>query len=185
MPVEPKSNPLLEEGAKSYPQALLALSEFCQQVQAMCCAAMKRHLTELGEALRLPLRAEQVKPHAYPSNLSPGDFDGTLAVLGARIVNPRSAKCGLFNYVSWSNTSRPSANVSISFADAGVADRAWASMQQHGNCAFDKDESEIYLSRPLKPADLSQLETILDEMNQQWIASWRKVGGVKQFLGKR
>jgi hypothetical protein len=188
MPVEPTSNPLLEEGAKSYPQALLALSEFCQQVQAMCCDAMKRHVTELGDALGVPLQAEQVKAYANPSSLSSDGIDGTWAALGARIAHPSGAKCDLYNYIWWWDTPLPSAGISISFADARVAERAWASMQKLGNCDFyekAEDRSEIYLSRPLKLAQLSQLETILDKMNQEWIALWRKVGGVKQFLGKR
>lgn len=56
MPTRSPSNPLLEEGAESYPQALLALSEFREQVQDMCCAAMRQSLTEVGAALGLPLR---------------------------------------------------------------------------------------------------------------------------------
>ncbi|MGC9969337.1 MAG: hypothetical protein ABSE56_01985 [Bryobacteraceae bacterium] len=186
MPVQPKSNPLLEEGAKSYPQALLALSDFGQQVQDMCCAAMKRHLTELGDALGLPLQAKQVKPFAGPSSLSSGNIDGTWASLGAKIGRPSGAKCDLWNYIWWGDDTPPlNAVVSLSFADPEVAERAWASMRHPGSCDFDEDEREIHHSRPLEPADLTQLEAILDEMNREWIALWQKVGGVKQFLGKR
>lgn len=188
MPVQSKSNPLLVEGAKSYPQALLALNDFRQQVQDMCCGTLKRQVAELGGALRLPLQVKQVKPYAYPSPLSSGGIDGTWAVLGARIAYPSGAKCELYNFIWWWDTPLPSAGVSISFTDARVAERAWASMQKLGNCVFYEDSeprSEIGVSRHLKPTDLSHLETILDEMNREWIALWRKVGGAKQFLGER
>jgi len=180
-----QQNTLLEEGGRSYPKAMLALSQFREMVQDACIAAMKRSLPELIAALGLQLKSGQVKPYAAPDKPGPGETDGTWAELGAMLKNPGGARCTLYNYISWEDAPLLRVIVSILFVDAGIAERTWAAVRDHGTLKKDKDENEINSSRRIDAAGLASLPSTLDEMNTEWIQLWKGVGGVKQFLEKR
>ena len=178
-----QQNTLLEEGGGSYPKAMLALSQFRGMVQGACIAAMKQSLTDLSSALRLQMKAQQVKAWASPDELDSDEIDDTWANLGAELKEPGGAAWSLWNYIWWGDDPSPlNVTVSISFADAGNAERAWAAVRDHGTWTYDEVAKEIHLS---KAADLARLGPLLDEMNSEWIQGWQKVGGVKQFLRKR
>ncbi len=176
-----QSEALLKEGARSYPKALLALSEFRRLVQERCCDGMKRHLKEVGEALGVRLERREVKPHAGPSGLDSQDVDGTWANLGAKLAVPGS-EWTLWDYVFWAEgTIR--VYVSLEFPDAEVAERVQAVTGPYGT-SLDSESKEVYLQREVKPDDFSCLDSIIDQVNLDWICVWRKAAGVKQFLGK-
>ena len=180
MPSNAPTNPLLEEGARSYPKALQAVAEFRRQVQDICFDAMKRHLKDLGDALGLRLEANQLKPYAWPDKLDSDDLDGTCAHLGAKI-EPAGAIWSLWNYVYWDKDS-VGVCVSLAFTDSKLGERVQAVTEKHGTSL---DPKEVYLSRPVGADGLAGLDSTLEELNREWIEVWRKVGGVKQFLGGR
>jgi hypothetical protein len=181
-----QQNTLLEEGGRSYPKAMLALSQFREMVQDACIDAMRRSLRELSGALRLQMKAQQVKAWASPDELDSDEIDDTWANLGAELKEPGGAAWSLWNYIWWGDDPSPlNVTVSIFFADAGNAERVWAAARDHGTWKYDEDAKEIHLSRGIKAADLASLGSTLDEMNSEWIRGWQKVGGVKQFLRKR
>jgi hypothetical protein len=177
-----QQNTLLIEGGRSYPKAMLALSQFREMVQDACIAAMKRSLPELIAALGLQLKSQQVKAWDWPDL---DETDGTWAELGAMLKNPGGARCTLYNYISWEDAPLLRVIVSILFVDAGIAERTWAAVRDHGTLKKDKDENEINSSRRIDAAGLASLGSTLDEMNSEWIQLWQGVGGVKQFLRKR
>ena len=180
-----QQNRLLEEGANSYPRAMLALSLFRGMVQDACIAAMRRSLPELSGALRLQMKAQQVKAWASPDELDSDEIDDTWANLGAELKEPGSARWYLYNYIWWGDDPRLSVTVSICFADANTFERAWAASLDHGTWKYDEEAKEVHLSRCTDAANLARLVSTLDEMNSEWIQGWQKVGGVKQFLRKR
>ncbi len=182
MPSSTPTNPLLEEGSRSYPKALQAVAECRRQVQNICYEAMKRHVKDLGDALGLRLEANQLKRHADPDKLDPDYLDGTWANLGAKI-EPAGAKWSLWNYVLW-HAGRVQVFVSLEFPDADLARRVQAVTEKHGT-GFDPETCEVYLSREVSAGGLSGLDSTLEELNLKWIEIWRKAGGVKQFLGGR
>ena len=175
---------LLAEGGRSYPKAMLALSQFREMVQDACIAAMKRSLPELIAALGLQLKSQQVKAWDWPDLDETG---GTWTELGAMLKNPGGARCTLYNYISWEDAPLLRVIVSIGFADTGITERAWAAVRDHGTWKYDEetDPPQIELSRGIESDGLARLGPLLDEMNSEWIQSWQKVGGVKQFLRKR
>ena len=180
MPSNAPTNPLLEEGARSYPKALQAVGEFRRQVQNICYDAMKRRLKDLVDALGLRLEANQLKRYAVPDKLDPDYLDGTWASLGAKI-EPARVKWSLWNYVYWDkDTVRVC--VSFAFTDSRLGERVQAVTEKHGTSL---DPKEVYLSRPVGADGLSGLDSTLEELNFKWIEVWRNVGGVKQFLGGR
>jgi hypothetical protein len=177
-----QENRLLEEGARSYLKALCAFGEFRRQVQERCVAAFGANATEMAKAMQLQFSAADVKPFAYPDR--PGG-EGTWADIGAKVGCPKGAKCNLWNYVLWLDDQPLSVLVSIDFIRADVAEATWTAVEKGGNWELDRDAKEIFISRSLKPTDLTRLKTILDQMNREWSSAWRKAGGVQQFLGRR
>lgn len=185
MRIDPEAterNTLLEKGADSYPKAMYALSEFRRLVQEACVAAMKRNLKDLGAALGLRLEGKQVKRHAWPDKLDAGDFDGSKANLGAKILTPGDAEVELWNYINWGDDPPFYAAASIVFTDSDAFSRAWARMPQQRYLDYSEDGNEIMYWRCVRPEDLAQLESLLNEMNKKWAKIWRDLGGVKQFL---
>ena len=175
---------LLAEGGLSYPKALYALSEFRGMVQGACIDAMQRRLSDLSLALELQLEPRQVKAYAWPDKLDSDEIDGTEAVLGAEIKEPGGARWDLYNFIRWEGDPPSlSVYVAIDFADAGIAERAWAAVRDHGTWKYE--DKEIDHLRPIDAAGLASLGSTLDEMNREWIKGWQEVGGVKQFLRKR
>jgi hypothetical protein len=177
MPEQAGSNQLLEEGAASYLTTLRALSSFCSQVQSICSSAIERHLKDLGAALGLTLKPQQVKPDK-------GSDELTWARVGAKISHPAAGVSALWCYVFWDDEGL-SANVSITLADLAKASRAWAAAPGIRGFDFDKDGAELSAFRTLGAAGLSQLGGVLDELIPAWTSGWRKLGGTKAFLAKR
>jgi hypothetical protein len=74
---------LLEEGARSYLEALTALTIFRRDVQSVCRKAIERHYTKFSQALGVSipeLEAESIVSCATPEE----QFNGSSAYLGVK-----------------------------------------------------------------------------------------------------
>lgn len=94
------ANELLIEGAKTYPQALAALSEFRRLVVAACEEAFAPGLNDLSKALGLPLPQSQLKPYTNPDSLGASKIDGDFGSLGVKLKEETN-QSGQYCYLLW------------------------------------------------------------------------------------
>ena len=70
MTARKSNNELLEEGAKSYPSALLALMEFRRQIQDRCRVVVEKTLKDQVACLGVKLTRDMIALYAEPDYLS-------------------------------------------------------------------------------------------------------------------
>ena len=128
---------LLKEGARSYLEALTALTIFRKDVQSVCRQAIESRLPEFSQALGVSsLKAESIVPYATPED----QFNGTSAYLGVQHKISRRrhsiqrltciSYCGL-SWESGGKTSGFGCSVSVWFNRREVADSLSAGFRQN------------------------------------------------------
>ena len=70
------ANELLIAGAKSYPQVLLALNEFCSRIVRIVEDAVRRDEDDLTESMAINFSAGDVKQRFRPDGFHYGEIQG-------------------------------------------------------------------------------------------------------------
>jgi hypothetical protein len=180
---EDHKHALLVEGARSYPQALAALSEFRRLVVEECRAALSGQLQNIASAMAVPLSPKDVVPWTRPDSLSASLIDGDSGGLGVKLPGP-GFHWGLYTYLTWGAGSLRAVD-SIWFKDASWAERTYAAfLRQKPAYPMNLDSKEVMLVRKISAEDMSQLSDILRNLNEEWKRLWKRVGSLKQFQPK-
>jgi len=181
---------LLEEGARSYLEALTALTIFRKDVQSVCRQAIVDRVTEFSQALGVPMfKAESIVPYATPED----QFNGSSAYIGVKHkISRRRQSIHGFSSVSTCGLSwEPMGQqrwfgcwVGVGFNQREIAERLHAGFQRSKESlppgiALDAQKNNVSVSRALKPDDMASLTDCLGEVMVEWIRLWREFGGLK------
>jgi hypothetical protein len=186
---------LLEEGARSYLEALTAITIFRNEVRATCRQVIESQLTEFLQALGVPTdQAEPIVPDETPED----QFNGSSAYLAVKhkISRRRTSahgfgcisSCGL----SWEPVGQQrwfGCYVSVWFNHRELAEQLHAAFQQRdkrlpSGVTLGTQKNNVWLSRALEPADMASLSKHLGEVMGQWIRLWKEFGGLKALVSE-
>lgn len=173
---------LLREGFGSYHKALFAVMEFRREAGRIIQEAVQNRLPELAAALKMDtdeLR-DGICLYTKPFNIIE-KFDGSEAEIDVRIPRAWNSKWKLWFYLWIGDADEPFFAAQVSLKNPGAAiDRLAAACKD-----LEYDETYALISETV-PADGSQdLAAVCDRVLNRWIALWRKVGGLRQFISKR
>jgi hypothetical protein len=176
---------LLREGLKSYHKALFAVIEFRREVGRIIEEAVENRLPELAAALKMDadeLRKE-MGPYTSPDRISQ-KFGGSHAEIDVKIPKAWTSNWTLWFFLWISDDEAPYFATQITLKNPGTAiDRLAAVCKDMG---MDVDSAEKYaFIWETVPSDGSRdLAAVCDRVLTRWIALWKKIGGLHQFISK-
>lgn len=178
-------NELLIEGAKSYPQALAALSEFRRGTFEAIREILKPSLSEVGKALGIAnLRYAEVVNRARPDELG-GSIDGEEAALGVVIRREKEEGWRQYYHFRWDKEYGFYFSISIRFGNSKRASELAERFTQTNSknmIGFDPEDRELWLLRTIHPEEMEQIGDIVRDVVREWIVIWKKLGGLRAAL---
>jgi hypothetical protein len=177
---------LLIEGAKSYPQALAALSEFRALVVDECRRAFEADITSLSKALGVNISGKDLLERYRPDN--PKGADAMNAEIGIRIDRGREG-WKLRYSLTWTKNPRPELWAQLLVRTgrdrAHSIGKALDLVQRKPQFDAGVDGSIIYVSRRITPDQMKDLPQIFHALNLEGVRIWQAVGGFKKWLKKK
>jgi hypothetical protein len=171
---------LLREGAKSYPQALAALSEFRNEVMTACRKAVESELASISRTIGVKLSRVDLVDRIEPFSLEKAD--GENASIGLRIKQDSEGWRQYFHLIWYKDGL--GASSSIWFRDKTLATKVFEALrtaQPNPPYSLDlEEEDEVYLMRRITSDEMARLQEILQELNREWVRLWQSVGGLKR-----
>jgi hypothetical protein len=178
---------LLEEGSRSYVDAVTAIIEYQSQVQKKCRLVTEGHLDDYSAALNLKdrdrLRIDEIQPHAIPAI---DKWEGDQWSLGVRIVRTNipgvswwgayctldyNVKYGLFCWVGeWLSPKRCAVTLAQKL-------RTFQS-----KIYLDVEGNNVGVSEDVEPSQVAFCENVLEKLMEEWIRLWSKVGGIREIV---
>lgn len=179
-------NSLIEEGGRSYPDALLALAEFRRQVREKCRSAFEGHLGNLTASMGLPFTRNMIRPYAEPENLSAAYYDGNWASVGIQAIAKENV-CSIFCALEWNRGTGGAtslcAYISLFFKDTMSMQRAWEAVKPYRSSNWGVEGSNaFYVSQDVNPKAIVHLEKVMEQLLKDWNRAWMKVGGLATAL---
>jgi hypothetical protein len=175
---------LLEEGAKSYLQAVAALIEFQKEVQKKCRHVLKKHINEYSAALKLKERLKDIEIKLFDLPRLK-EWDGSWWILGAfvgrRNIIPGityweaqfalqyDADLGLFCYVG---------ELYYPMKLAPCLHRSIYPM----NRKVLAGGQEVWLPHALRVEEVATFEKPLESLFKAWIRIRTRTGGIRAAL---
>ena len=179
-------NSFLEEGGKSYPDALQAIIEFRRQVQGRCRAAVEKHLKDHAESMGITLKRNMITTYGEPDWLSTTRYDGKYASVGVQIIL-KNNDCTLYYCLVWErdDESRLGALVQLYFKNQSDGQRVWDAIKPISGEEWESDEPRsVLIYRDVTPSGICDLEKKMEENLEDWNRVWKQVGGLPKFLTK-
>ena len=173
---------LLREGYKSYHKALFAVMEFRREAGTAIEAAVEKRIPELAAAMKMntdELR-EGMCLYTSPDRLAQ-KFDGSATDLGVRIPRDWNSKWHLYFYLWIGDGEDPFFAAQVNFKNPGSAIERLAAVCKE----LDYEETYALISESVPADDSRDLAAVCDRVLNRWIALWKKVGGLRQFISKR
>ena len=171
--------PLLIEGARSYPQALAALSEFQILVVDACRKALESELPKISTAMGIKLSREDFDVRIRPQKME--NSDGENASLGLRIIRDTEG-WRQYHHLVWEKDGL-GASSAIWFQDKTLAMNVSNALKKAGPkppYVVDLDDSRAaFLMRRVTAEEMAQLPGILQELFREWTRLWQRIGGLK------
>jgi hypothetical protein len=177
---------LLEEGARSYLDAVSALIAYRQEVQNVCRTVLENHLDDYASALGLKVRLEtsEIKKEEWPSFAEWGD----LWILGVKVVREP-----ITSTIRWWKTA---CCLEYEPGDAGLycfigeelpaiqmATKLFRTFHTL-NKKVKHERHELWLPHSLTVEEVRNLKTNLEGVVQEWIELWKEVGGIARVFGE-
>jgi hypothetical protein len=194
-PTEPDGNrhALLQEGARSYLEALTAITIFRRDVRSVCQEVVESRSEAFLRALAVPInQAERMVPYETPEE----KFNGSSAYVGVQQKISRRRNQG-FIYISSCGLSWDLVGqqrwfgcwVGVWFNQRDMAERLYAGFQKKKplppGIELETEKNSVSLSRALKPEDMASLSDRLGEVMDAWIQLWEQVGGLDALTSKQ
>src|SRR5260370_339245 len=170
---------LVEEGARSYLDAVNALIEFQKEVQKASRLIIERNIEEYSTALKIRLKAKELREFAWPEL---AEWDGTYWSLGTEII-----RRNVIPSVRWWQTT-----CGFGIEDSGLACwvAEWFPTRRHATALHQKfdgfnpkvqlDGYGVWIHHDVRIEEAATFEEPLGALFEEWIRLWTKVGGMKE-----
>jgi hypothetical protein len=175
------SNVLLVEGAKSYPRALVALTEFRNLVTNTISGVVSDDLDTLASVLGCELSANDVRARRRPDRI---DTVIKAPSLGIKIEKDEYGWRQYFQVTWWQGNLDAAASIRFLKERERVTSlfrdfkAKQAKLGLTGDIGCEADE--VWLGRHLRAEEMADLEPTMRGLLADWIRLWSAVGGLKQ-----
>ncbi len=183
MPKADLSGDFMREGYKSYHKALFAVMEFRKLVGDTIHRAVEGRLMELAAALKLSqaeLRAGLID-YTSPDRLIQ-NFDGSAAEIGLGI--PRNWKSGWrLHFYFWIGDKEELTHSTLVYAQVWLQEPGTAIEKlAAASSKLEYEGNSAWITEEVPADDARDLAAVCNRVLDRWIALWKKVGGLRQFL---
>jgi hypothetical protein len=179
----PSTKGLLAVGARSYPEALAAISEFCREIQAVLRTSLNNDLASLAKAMAIKMEKAEIKNYASPDSFTK-DISGEWAALGVKIDRSKKEGWTQLYFHEW-DEGETFVAAKIHFIDGIVAKRVYdrlSKVQSNTSELGFNQWFELFIRREISHQEMDQLGEITGEVIREWSALWRRAGGLKQSM---
>jgi hypothetical protein len=180
----PSTKGLLAAGAKSYPEALAAISEFCREIQTVLRTSLSNDLASLAKAMAIKMEKAQIKNYATPDSFTK-DISGEWAALGVKIDRRNKPEGRTQIYFHEWDEGETFVTAKITFTDRVVAKRVYdrlSKVQRNTSELGFNQWFELFIRREISPQEMDRLGEITGEVNREWSALWKRAGGLKRSM---
>ncbi len=184
--LEAAKKKLLEQGASSYLQAIVALNEFSREVQHRCADVLRMNLPALGDAIKIRMDESQISSILFPETISRDKWIAQHgASLGARI-NLKEHELAFAVEVCWwsenGDTSSIQASATIYVESKSKFQSAWPEFEKSQAQKYEEPYNYgIYFSEPILPNEMSTVQMKLATVTKKLVRAWDEAGGLKTF----
>jgi hypothetical protein len=173
---------LLEEGARSYLQAISALISYEHEVQERCREVMEKNLDDYSSALKFqpPLKSDEIHNGVWPK---PSQWDGSWRMLGVEIARrdtpPGIRWWGTYCCVAW-QLEDPTFYCWVGeWYPTRFAAQLFQKFHQLNPRLSLDSANDVGVRESLEVEEASTFDEKLEGLFEQWIKLWKKVGGIK------
>lgn len=173
------SSALIKEGAKSYPQALAALSEFRDQLLSVTMEVVSERLIEISNSLGIrELARNELRERVKPFDSCP---DGRAAI--GVTIRPKTESWKQYYHFKW-EPNRFYFSASIKYPDPGQGlqiGRKFKSLDLGLDSRYEtgfEPDGEVWILTNLDPENITGLSELLREVVNEWCKAWKKLGGI-------
>jgi hypothetical protein len=171
---------LFQEGLQGYPDALVAIKEFCREVHSRSRTVLEANLDNLGQALHDELDSDSISEYVWPNLPPPVTWDGTSAWIAAKfpVRDLGTVYLGLLWQAEPGEPPRPGVAVgfSLSSLQRPVFD---ALSKKFRSLAGERIQLpyrwELMIWEPLDPANAVSFGEKLDSILKEWIKLWSQI----------
>jgi hypothetical protein len=172
---------LLEEGARSYPEAVVALMAFRREVFNRCREVVISQLSALGEAFGDAIKRDDV--HSYGENVL---YETELSVL-VRNDAMRTKRIEFFAGLCWGEGHGFFAIYSGLWVPTRLKGRLEKTINEFNEessklNASGFDENGVYFALELNPDEAGSFDIKLKDLICRWISLGKKCGGFLKLL---
>ena len=169
---------LFQDGLQSYPDALVAIKEFCREVLSRSRRILEANLDNLGQALHSELDSHSISDYVWPNWPPPVTWDGTSAWIAAKL--PVGDLCGVYLGLLWpaegGKPSRPGIAVDFELYQKPVFNTL---SKKFRSLAGERIQLpyhwELMMWEPLDPANAVSFGEKLDSILKEWIKLWSQI----------
>jgi hypothetical protein len=168
---------LLREGYKSYHKAVFAVMEFRREAGKTIRTVMEKRAPEVAAAMKLDQDEFLAGIGAYtmPDRLTQ-EYDGLSAQIGIKFPKRWNSQWEISFYF-WIDDDQPQVFAYFWLRNPGSA---FEKLAVSCKC----DENAAWMSEIIPSDGSRDLVTVCNRVLDRWIAVWKKVGGLRQFLPK-
>jgi hypothetical protein len=179
----------LQEGLRSYPDALIAVREFQNEIQERCRAILRRRVVELERALGLPSAPSQVKPYAWGNDPSKVNLRECVE-LGAQwqTAGLNNLYLGFYASLGWRSEDdiqiEHYASASLETDHKPLITAVLQRLEREGRQDFESHLTYGYMSlfETTSPDDPEACLGKVDTMVLKWITLWDEIGGLQAVI---
>jgi hypothetical protein len=174
---------LLKEGAKSYPDAIVALNAFRRDVYKCCREVVVGQLTSLGKSIGVTISREHDVEDYDRSD--PDDVE-----LSVRVRNAEMNEAGVEFYAGlawWEEEAE--GTVFATYAGFWIGSRRVRDRLRMAFNEASKDSADfiweddgVYIERKLNPDEAGSFQAALTELVGKWITLGKKRGSIMNLL---
>jgi hypothetical protein len=180
---------LLEEGARSYLEALVAIEAFRRVVRQRCRSVLRDQLSQLSEAVG-PVTLDMDAVKDWETEAGKKTSDGSQVGLGVKIWNPILEQMQVCFYFGlwWSQWDEASTSSWFGiYTGAWVKQRRARMLVQQLQHAYPDErveqfEGDVSMCRPLGPEGMKSFDQILTELVGKWIKLGKESGSYQKLL---
>jgi hypothetical protein len=173
---------LLEEGTRSYLDAVNALFAYRKNVQMICRKVLAKHLDDYASALSVRLERDDIQDAEAPSHKS---WEGDWWSLGVKIVRKEIVP-GIRWWEAYCYLSYVPDDIGLHcwvgewFPTKTLAARLFQKFHSANRKVRDCGNNTLALEQTMKFEDVNDLEKNLDGIMKEWIELWKNIGGIEQ-----
>ena len=173
---------LLEEGTRSYLDAMNALIAYRQEVQKTCRTVLETYVDDYASALKVSLKSSEIRDAESPPFTA---WKGDHWALGVKIVREKITPTIRW-WETWCHLHNEAGDNGLCCCiDEWYPSKQLAAAVHRKFHALNKkvvhSGKDVFLYHSFPVEEICNLQAHLEAILQQWIGLWTEVGGIKNI----